>query len=165
MEEIKKYLAENTSSWKSEVEYRQVNKHWLQKSMKIAIKANRARKNLGLTQEALAQKIGVSKQNVNKVLQGRANLTIETISKLELALNIELISILKEGEIVMNQEKISATAYSFLAESLKKLIQASVSETHEYHNFSKSEKTLKIKMNSIEHHLGTYQDDQYAMVA
>ncbi|RYY54454.1 MAG: helix-turn-helix domain-containing protein [Chitinophagaceae bacterium] len=42
--------------------------------------------------------MGVSRQQVSKILRGNENLTFETVSKLENALNIRILSIKKQRE-------------------------------------------------------------------
>lgn len=46
---------------------------------------------LGLTQKSLADKMGCSQQYVSRVLKGTENLSIETISKIEKALELEIL--------------------------------------------------------------------------
>ena len=46
---------------------------------------------LGITQQALAERIGCSQQNVSTILSGKANLTLDTIAHLEEALQFDLI--------------------------------------------------------------------------
>ena len=87
------------SKWRDEVDFRQANKAWLKKSAKIAIKINRALRDQKMSQKDLAVKLGVSAQQVNKILKGRENLKLETISKLENALKIELMKIINQHEI------------------------------------------------------------------
>lgn len=48
---------------------------------------------LGMTQKMLAEKMQVSPQYISKILKGKENLSLETISHIEKALNIALISI------------------------------------------------------------------------
>jgi transcriptional regulator with XRE-family HTH domain len=45
--------------------------------------------------------LGVSPQQVNKILKGSENLTLDTIEKIELVLGIELITVLQEDEKVV----------------------------------------------------------------
>jgi transcriptional regulator with XRE-family HTH domain len=45
----------------------------------------------GMTQKDLAEKLNVSPQQVSKIVKGKENLTLETISKLEYVLGVELI--------------------------------------------------------------------------
>jgi ribosome-binding protein aMBF1 (putative translation factor) len=44
-----------------------------------------------LSQKNLAERVNVSPQQINKIVKGKENLTLETISKLELALGIRII--------------------------------------------------------------------------
>lgn len=109
-EESKKKLQEllvkeESPEWRNQVEFRKENKSWLKKSAKIAIKLNRSLRVQGMTQKELAEKLEVSPQMVNKILKGRENLTLETIGKLEAALGIELITILRSDEMVMTVPK------------------------------------------------------------
>lgn len=46
---------------------------------------------LELTQKSLAEKMGCSQQYISRVLKGRENLSIETISKIESALELEIL--------------------------------------------------------------------------
>ena len=46
---------------------------------------------LGLTQKMLAERMGCSQQYVSKVLRGRENLSLETLCKIENALNLQII--------------------------------------------------------------------------
>lgn len=74
-----------------ELKWRQANRVWLKKSQAIAIKILGTLKTQGKSQKDLAEKMGVSSQMINKILKGSQNLTLETISKIEIALNIHLI--------------------------------------------------------------------------
>lgn len=100
---LSKLLTSDKSVWRDNLEYRNLNKYWLKKSAKIAIKLNRVLRKEGLSQKELSERIGVSPQQINKLLKGRENLTLETISKIEIALNIELVSILNEDEFVFSK--------------------------------------------------------------
>lgn len=46
---------------------------------------------LDLTQKALAEKMGCSQQYVSRILKGKENLSIETISKIEAALDLAIL--------------------------------------------------------------------------
>lgn len=48
-------------------------------------------KQLGLTQNALAERMNCSQQYVSKILKGKENMSLETLTKLENALGICLI--------------------------------------------------------------------------
>lgn len=97
IERIKKAASKETSKWMDDAKWRKANRDWLRKSSKIAVKVLReirAQKAInGMTQKKLAEEMGVSPQYINKVLKGKENLTLETISKLEAILGITLISV------------------------------------------------------------------------
>jgi transcriptional regulator with XRE-family HTH domain len=45
----------------------------------------------GLTQKDLAERLNVTPQQISKIVKGEENLTLETITNLELALGIHII--------------------------------------------------------------------------
>lgn len=93
LEKFGKLVSNEPSNFLSKLEYYRTNKKWLDKSAMIAVNVLEALKTKGLSQKDLAQKMNVSAQQVNKILKGQQNLTFETISKLETALEISLIEI------------------------------------------------------------------------
>lgn len=95
--------APNTDDWRLQVEFRRANKDWLLKSARIAIKILRVLREKKMTQVQLAELLAVSPQHINKILKGQENLTLETIGKLETALGIELITIIKSDEKVVKK--------------------------------------------------------------
>jgi ribosome-binding protein aMBF1 (putative translation factor) len=95
MNKLNKKLSElassETSNWKEKAQYRRNNREWLKRSSTIAIKVLDALKAQGLTQKDLAERLDVSPQYINKIVKGEENLTLETITNLELALGIQII--------------------------------------------------------------------------
>ena len=47
---------------------------------------------LGITQKNLAERMGCSQQYIYKILQGRENLSLETLAKIEDALQLQILS-------------------------------------------------------------------------
>jgi plasmid maintenance system antidote protein VapI len=92
-------IAQVDNSWQADVLFYEDNKQWLNRSAKIAIKIlsilrnNRKENRLPNSQKDLAEMMGVSPQQVNKMVRGTENLTLETISKIEKALGIQLVEI------------------------------------------------------------------------
>jgi ribosome-binding protein aMBF1 (putative translation factor) len=80
-------------TWLKEAIWRQENRSWLERSAQIAFQVLEALSKQKRTQKDLAESMGVSPQFVNKIVKGSENMTLETISKLEKALNIQLIDI------------------------------------------------------------------------
>ena len=63
------------------------NRDWLRYSRKIAIVVALSLEELNMSQKQLAEIVGCSPQYVSKLLKGEENLTLETLCKLERALN------------------------------------------------------------------------------
>lgn len=90
LDKFKQLVAGNDQSWLENVNWHNDNKAWLKKSAAIALAVLRRLRALGITQKDLADQLGISAQQVSKLLKGKENLTLETISKLEAVLAIEL---------------------------------------------------------------------------
>lgn len=84
----------NTSDWLEKAEWRRQNKSWLGNSAKIAIKVISELDRQGKTRKDLAKEMGVSPQNISKLLSGSANLGLETITRFEEVLDIKLIEVI-----------------------------------------------------------------------
>lgn len=83
--------------------YREANAGWLRKSGFVALRVMAVLDEKKMTQTDLAEKMGVSRQQISKIVKGHENLTFETIDKLEKALDIKLITI--AGEPKLKPEK------------------------------------------------------------
>jgi transcriptional regulator with XRE-family HTH domain len=94
--------------WKEKVRFRNQNKAWLKKSSAIALKILAALDAPGWSQARLARELDVSPQMVSKLVKGHENFTLETLSKIEAVLGVELITILKEDEIVVKRSHFEA---------------------------------------------------------
>ena len=92
-EKLNNLASNEPSKWVEKAEWRVANSGWLDKSAKIAIKVLRTIRAIGISQKDLAENLGVSPQQVSKILKGQENLTLETIDKLEKVLNISLMEL------------------------------------------------------------------------
>ena len=83
------------------IKQRLQKKHWREEASKIATRVLFTLTKKGMTQKDLAKKLDKSPQWINKICQGKQNLTIGTIKELESALGITLFEIpdLKEDSI------------------------------------------------------------------
>lgn len=88
---LKEHESSTPSKWREKADWRKTNKSWLRYSQHIAMMMLDRMEELGLTQKSLADKMGCSQQYVSRVLKGTENLSIETISKIELALELEIL--------------------------------------------------------------------------
>lgn len=99
MTDIKKKFTEvaekEKSKWIEKAKYRRENREWLLKSRRIALRVLGVLKERGMQQKELAKQLGVSPQQVSKIVKGKENLTLETISKLEAVLGISLFELPK----------------------------------------------------------------------
>lgn len=71
------------------------NEAWRLNLMHIAIGIRSIMKAKGMTQLQLAEKMNLSKSEISKLLSGKENLSVKTISKLEKVLGEPVIEILK----------------------------------------------------------------------
>jgi len=90
-EKLSKLASDQPSDWKAKAKYRRENREWLKKSAAIAVMVLDALKAQQLSQKDLAERMNISPQQINKIVKGQENLTLETISNLEIALGIQLI--------------------------------------------------------------------------
>lgn len=91
IKKLNEHRSTTPSKWRENAEWRMANKSWLRYSQRIAMMMLDKMEELGLTQKALAERMGCSQQYISRVLKGTENLSIETISKIENALHLEIL--------------------------------------------------------------------------
>ncbi|SMO32497.1 helix-turn-helix transcriptional regulator [Gracilimonas mengyeensis] len=92
---IEEIAIDDTSGWKEDAKYRRANRKWLRKSQDIALRILDVLEEKGMQQKDLAEALDVSPQQISKIVKGKQNLTLETISKLEQVLGVELVGVPK----------------------------------------------------------------------
>lgn len=90
-EYLESHQSETPSKWREEAEWRRVNSTWLRHSQHIAVRVLCYMKRESLTQSAMAERIDCTQQYVSKLLKGTENLSLETLTKLELVMGEKLI--------------------------------------------------------------------------
>lgn len=90
---IDEIAIDDSGSWKEKVKRRKANRNWLQKSQQVAIKVLYTLDKKEMQQKDLAEAMNVSPQQVSKIVKGKENLTLQTISKLEQVLDISLFEV------------------------------------------------------------------------
>ena len=65
---------------------------WMSYSQMIAAIMTIRMERFGMTQKALAVKMNCSQQYISKVLKGRENLSLETLCKIENALDVKILN-------------------------------------------------------------------------
>ena len=79
--------------WYKDAIWRQENKKWLDLSFAIALRILTELKTKSISQVKLAEMVGCTPQYINKVLKGTENMQLETIVKIENALETSLIHV------------------------------------------------------------------------
>ena len=91
IEVLNKHKSAEPSKWREEAECRRRNSRWLKYSSMVALMVRRRMQEVGITQVMLADRLGCTQQHVSTLLKGSSNLTLETIAKLEEALDFNII--------------------------------------------------------------------------
>ena len=81
----------NPSRWREEAQWRRDNEYWLKYSRNITLQVLRAMDTRAITQAELARRMGCTQQYVSNLLKGSSNMTLETIARLERALEIDIL--------------------------------------------------------------------------
>jgi ribosome-binding protein aMBF1 (putative translation factor) len=100
--------SDQSSNWKAKAKYRRENREWLKKSAAIAVRVLDALKAQNLSQKELAERMNVSPQQISKIVKGQENMTLETISHLEIALDIQIIDEKANPAKTLHKKKSSA---------------------------------------------------------
>lgn len=116
LERINEIVSKDVSPWKERIIERRKNRDWTDRSNKIAImilREIRKQKPInGMTQKKLAEEMGVTPQYINKVVKGKENLTLETVSKFEGILGIRLLEVPSSKASPLKQEEVIAVSKS-----------------------------------------------------
>jgi len=119
-------IASNNSNWIEEAKKRRENREWQKYSQKIAIKILKTIGEKNIKQKQLAEIIGVSPQQINKIVKGNENLTLQTIAKIEKALNIELIFSKEENNNIVYKEIIKKELVYFTVYDNPKIVSQQI---------------------------------------
>ena len=90
LERISKPMSEKESQT---LQFLREGSEWLSKSRRIALGVLYYLDEKGMTKKELADRMGVTPTYVGKLLKGKENLSLETISKIEDALGVELLDV------------------------------------------------------------------------
>jgi antitoxin component HigA of HigAB toxin-antitoxin module len=93
VERLREHQSATPSRWREAALERKANKEWLRYSQHIAMQMLDKMESVGMTQKRLAEIMGCSQQYVSKILKGRENLSLETLSKIEAALGISILQV------------------------------------------------------------------------
>lgn len=110
-EKFLQLVSDEDNNTLKEIKQRIKNRAMLSESQQIAIKVLMKLDELGWSQKDLAEKMGVSPQQITKIVSGKENLTIETQIKLQNILDIPVLASYYEnkekgkGEWIFNVKK------------------------------------------------------------
>lgn len=122
----------------TEVKQRIKNRTMLRESQNIAIKVLIKLDELGWSQKKLALEMGVSPQQITKIVSGKENLTIETQSKLQEILNIPILASYYENKKAEMDEWIL---------TFEKTFEKIINQANQISTNYQSSKTLKLETN------------------
>ena len=91
IEYLETHQSPTPSRWREEAQWRQDNEYWLKYARIITLQVLRSMEEQSVTQVELARRMGCTQQYISNLLKGSSNMTIETIARLENALNIDII--------------------------------------------------------------------------
>lgn len=95
---LREHSTGKPGEWKQQAKEDLASWDWKQYSYMIAIKAREQMNRLHMTQKQLAESMGCTQQYVSLLLSGNLNMTLETIARLEKALQFTLLDELKTLE-------------------------------------------------------------------
>lgn len=87
------HVSPGISGWHEKADERIANKGWKDMALDIALRVIRYMRTNKISQVKLAEDMQIKPQSLNRILQGKANLTLETICRIESALGIKLIEV------------------------------------------------------------------------
>ena len=91
IEYLKQQESASPSRWKENAQWRKDNERWLKYARFITMKTMQAMDEQGVTQKMLAERMGCTQQYVSNLLKGSSNMTLETIARIEDALQIDIL--------------------------------------------------------------------------
>jgi O-acetyl-ADP-ribose deacetylase (regulator of RNase III)/DNA-binding Xre family transcriptional regulator len=92
-DQLSDLASDRPSEWMTNVQFRRQNRHWLKKAAAISQEILTAMKSQNLSRQELAERSGISTAQMTVILKGQENLTLETISRLEISLQIGIINV------------------------------------------------------------------------
>lgn len=140
LKRFEKLIEDEPSNFLDKFQEIKKNKEWLDKSAKIAIKILVTLKAKKWTQKDLALKLKVSPQQINKIVKGKENLTLETICKLESALDITFVDTFDFSDA--KNIKVNATKLNF-GVKIKEEISIDINKVLKHYRQYKTKSTKK----------------------
>lgn len=102
LDKFKEFVEPNTPQGQTQIESLKKDKGWLILSGEIAARIHKVLREKKMSQNDLAQRLGLTKSSVSKMLSGNTNFTLETLWRLEKALDITLIAVYSDTSTISN---------------------------------------------------------------
>ena len=113
IEVLRAHKSAEPSKWREQAQWNVNNWGWIKHSAKTALRARSRMEALGLTQKDLAERMACSQQYISLILKGKENLTLETIAKLEKALDTDIL--LHPSDCVDGYDSLTKLPNTFLS--------------------------------------------------
>jgi DNA-binding Xre family transcriptional regulator len=107
-EKLKKITSPHSSNWLEEAAKKLADRGVRKNARKVALRVLQILRERGISQTELAERMGVSRQQVAKIVKGQENFTFGTIDKLERALDTRLMTIGEPVEPINAMELLTA---------------------------------------------------------
>jgi DNA-binding MarR family transcriptional regulator len=92
VKKLRQHASPTPSLWRKDAEYRNENKPWMRYSQHIALLMLDKMEKMNLTQKELASQMSVSQQYISKILKGHENFSLETLTKIEDILHLNILA-------------------------------------------------------------------------
>ena len=102
-EQFLKLVSGEDTKTLAEIHSRNIQRDMLRESQQIALKVLLRLQELAWSQKKLALEMGVSPQQISKIVKGRENLTLETQIKLQNILNIPILASFIENKNITSK--------------------------------------------------------------
>lgn len=91
IEYLTQHQSATPSKWRRDAQWRKDNERWLKYARTITMMVMQAMDKQSVTQSTLAERMGCTQQYISNLLKGSSNMTLETIARIEDALQINIL--------------------------------------------------------------------------
>jgi transcriptional regulator with XRE-family HTH domain len=111
--------------WMERDDYKKENRDWLRSSRRVALRVLDALESKKMSQQDLANILGVTRQQVSKIVKGQENFTFATAVKLQQALGIDLKDIFEENATFVKENHVITSIEIYLVKRLDEILNKS----------------------------------------
>jgi transcriptional regulator with XRE-family HTH domain len=131
-ENLNQIVSKTASKWKTRAKQDRSNRRKISRAQAFALELMDYMSTHGIKQNQLAKRMGVSSQQVNKILRAKSNLTFETLDKIEDALNITISSAKikqyrsADSPVIQNIMKLVYKKHKVIEENISTQVKTSI---------------------------------------